>query len=823
MTSFDVPIGVTEIGDNAFDGFTKLRTVNLGEVTKIGQNAFNGTKLKGEIIIPESVQSIGDGAFTDTNVTAILVSSGVDTGTSLDKNGSPIPTTGSVQFGFYDNEEILTKEWVQTHLVNGKTGIEIGPNCEEIEEGAFEGSNLTVINLSRATNLEKIGANAFAGTQITEIYLGESVMEVGEDAFKDCPLTNITVCNPNLDITPALTGVNLPALTVKADKNSATEESLRTNYPDVTINNSTGKTLVNITLVDPMEKTSKTVKIVSGIKTGINPPASDNTMIFTGYYDSADRKYFDENGKQLITISSKMTLTAKYSGSYVKIKFNANGGTGEMADLTAVIPNPVTLPKNTFVKEGFKFAGWAKTPNGFPFNDPTMDTSEFNNGDEITLYTIWKKTFTISLIGADEFETNESGEVLMPKAPNIEIPEGKVLIGYSTKENDTKPEYEAGKSYKVDSNKTIYPVFANGGIKYKVITKKMTPEGVYESTEKEFSGVEGQEITAKASVYGKDGKTIATEGEYELEDGFVLNEKDSTLSGTISKDLVLTVVLDRIKVSLTFDSNGENETMPEPIEDYWGKEIELPTLNTSLIFRGWGLTKEAKQSVKTLVLDKEGTTVYALWQDEILNFPLMASYKLMENNTILVITWEDGTPETVFLSKIGYDIKDGDNEIIFTSEVKNKTYKINIVVDADFNTKGNTATFMSAKGKKVKIPDTIKKNGKTYKVTTLSAKAFKDNKNVTSIVLGKNLTKVEDGALKGLKKLKTITFNTKSKLTLGKNSLANLKPKYIKFNTKKITCKKNALKGTKTTFKLKSKKLKKTLIKAGANKKSKFK
>ena len=90
--------------------------------------------------------------------------------------------------------------------------------------------------------------------------------------------------------------------------------------------------------------------------------------------------------------------------------------------------------------------------------------------------------------------------------------------------------------------------------------------------------------------------------------------------------------------------------------------------------------------------------------------------------------------------------------------------------------------YSTAKGK-ITIPATVKKNGITYKVTGISANAFKNNKKITHIVIGKNVQTIDSKAFYNCKKLKTITINT-TKLTSAKVN-------------------KNAFKGIKKTVKIK--------------------
>ena len=117
-----------------------------------------------------------------------------------------------------------------------------------------------------------------------------------------------------------------------------------------------------------------------------------------------------------------------------------------------------------------------------------------------------------------------------------------------------------------------------------------------------------------------------------------------------------------------------------------------------------------------------------------------------------------GTQEATF--KVG--------EIVF-DKASNAKYKIT----ANSNKK-HTVEYLSYEGTKtkVKVPATITTNGVTFKVTTLSASAFKLNKKITSITLGDNLTKIDTGSFSGCTALKSITIGSSVK-TIGKNAFKN--------------------------------------------------
>jgi len=102
-----------------------------------------------------------------------------------------------------------------------------------------------------------------------------------------------------------------------------------------------------------------------------------------------------------------------------------------------------------------------------------------------------------------------------------------------------------------------------------------------------------------------------------------------------------------------------------------------------------------------------------------------------------------------------------------------------VVTEADVS--GGTVKYAGPTQKSVtsvKIPETvaITTAGKTknYKITTITADAFKSCNSLKSIVIGNNVTTIESNAFSGLKKLKTVTFGNKV-TTIGKNAFKNCK------------------------------------------------
>lgn len=147
---------------------------------------------------------------------------------------------------------------------------------------------------------------------------------------------------------------------------------------------------------------------------------------------------------------------------------------------------------------------------------------------------------------------------------------------------------------------------------------------------------------------------------------------------------------------------------------------------------------------------------------------------------------------------------DGTLAVGTVKEVKGQNYKI---------LSASTVAFVgviNGKTKKVNIPKTVQINKKTYKVVQIAKNALKGS-DVQTVVIGANVTAIQDQAFAGCKKLKKVTVGANVK-SIGKAAFKdckNLKNITVK-STKLKTVKANALKGInkKATIKVPAKKLK---------------
>lgn len=109
----------------------------------------------------------------------------------------------------------------------------------------------------------------------------------------------------------------------------------------------------------------------------------------------------------------------------------------------------------------------------------------------------------------------------------------------------------------------------------------------------------------------------------------------------------------------------------------------------------------------------------------------------------------------------------------------------------------------------VTVPDEVTINNKKYIVTEIKPNAFKNNKKLKKITIGKHIKKIGKNAFSGCVNLKNVTIKTTklTKKTVGKNAFKNINKKAVikvpknKFKEYKKILKKVGIKGEKQTIK----------------------
>lgn len=163
-----IPSSVVNIGNKAFSDCTSLLKVDFGNIKVIGQQAFKNTAIK-EISLPESLESIGFGAFEGTELESITLPF---------VGGSRHSSNAFIGFLFGGSTYAANATKVPATL----TKVVLSNGCVTIPSRAFYGvSSLAEVVLGRS--VIEIGNGAFQGcASLNSIYIPNSVTAIPADA-----------------------------------------------------------------------------------------------------------------------------------------------------------------------------------------------------------------------------------------------------------------------------------------------------------------------------------------------------------------------------------------------------------------------------------------------------------------------------------------------------------------------------------------------------------------------------------------------------------------------------------------------------------------
>ena len=173
---------------------------------------------------------------------------------------------------------------------------------------------------------------------------------------------------------------------------------------------------------------------------------------FKGWNTKADGSGTSYSDKQEVsnlsaTDGATVTLYAQWTANKYTVTYNANGGTGTMANQELTYDKAATLNANTFKRTGYRFNGWNTKADGTGTSyadKASVKNLTANSGGTVTLYAKWYSAAPeLEAKDATYYEGQDITKAMLlknvTKASDVEDGDmaGKVII--------TKIEYSAGK------------------------------------------------------------------------------------------------------------------------------------------------------------------------------------------------------------------------------------------------------------------------------------------------------------------------------------------------------------------------------------------
>ena len=210
LNSISLPQSFTAIGQSAFEDCEKLEFVNIPSVKELGHSCFKGCHVLSSIELPPSLIRIGAGCFYDTALSYIRIPKSVsdiypfaNMNIYIDVelgNENYISIDGSLYNTKYDRRgKTLIKYFCSSPNVSIKDVRHIGCNafsgCKLLKSIIIDGTVDSIGSAFRGCeNLEEVilpngitRIDGFDGCKkLSNIVIPESVVVIGERAFKDC-------------------------------------------------------------------------------------------------------------------------------------------------------------------------------------------------------------------------------------------------------------------------------------------------------------------------------------------------------------------------------------------------------------------------------------------------------------------------------------------------------------------------------------------------------------------------------------------------------------------------------------------------------------
>ena len=364
-----------------------------------------------------------------------------------------------------------------------------------------------------------------------------------------------------------------------------------------------------------------------------------------------------------VYFTSNMTLYAvwQYKGPVV-ITFDGNGGKDSDGNTTAtqtITANTYTeLKANTFAKENYGFAGWAKTSSAADREYGDKESVKFFE-PAVTLYAVWKPNLVITFNGNGGATSGgkTTATQSIPYGVSTALNEnpftksGSTFIGWHTSASTNDPQYSDKGSISIYEDTTLYAIWkddivltfnANGGV-----GSDITKNVAYNTASYSYKFTVPENTFTRAGYVFMGWGTSASSNQVSYKAGRIIY---------VSENKTLYAIWAKESVPVTFDPNTENGgsgtaftqnlSLNTTTLKYEGTLPANTFTNSNGNFVGWSTYKKPNSTYSIMgaglelslsysqLPNSEGFTLYAVWNPK----KYTVTYSLGGNGTDIVKT-----------------------------------------------------------------------------------------------------------------------------------------------------------------------------------------
>lgn len=220
LTHFAFPASIKAIPQGSLKNCSEIRDVTIPDsVEKIDSSAFSGCKMLKTVIIPENVKSIKDGVFQSCENLETVYWNAIDADSKKTVFSNAGKSVGGLSIIFGNSvKKIPAGICYIKKLANGSEldyirNITIGNSVEEIGAEAFRECRL-LKSITIPDSVKIIRESAFNETYLDDLTLGNGLETIEDLAFKNLKVKEVVLPESVINVAPGAFGRSVEKITI---------------------------------------------------------------------------------------------------------------------------------------------------------------------------------------------------------------------------------------------------------------------------------------------------------------------------------------------------------------------------------------------------------------------------------------------------------------------------------------------------------------------------------------------------------------------------------------------------------------------------------